>query len=329
MTTETLSISIKSGTYRGSDYVSNVDDTQYVTLTDGGDITSVKIAGFGTRSPSEAGEGPGGDDEFHTDLSSFDDDYEMTVNSFDEGDTFFFTKAVSWSNVGNFYTINYIGSDSDSHDMSIDAESGNGTGVATVVITCFAEGMNISTPEGPVAVEMLSVGDQVLCGDHQFRPIRWTSARHINKVELARHPEYRPVRIRKGAFGQNKPNADLVVSPQHRILIDDWRAELMFGQPVVLVAAVHMIDDKNILRDYTSDCVSYYHFMFDEHQTVWSNGMRTESFYPGMTAIEGVQSAARNELLSLFPDLALNTDLYGQTCHHALKAHEAHAMFGG
>jgi len=329
MATDTLSIPLSDERFKGSDYVANPNDTQYVTLTDGGDLNSVKFAGWGKDTPTESGEGPGGDDEFHIDLSGFNDDFLASVASMDSGDTFYVTKALSWNNVGNVYTIDYLGSDGVPQTMSIDVESTNHTGTAHIEITCFAKGMKIETADGLMDVQALSIGDQVLCGDGQYRPIRWTSARHINDAELAQHPEYRPVRIRKGALGDNKPNADLIVSPQHRILIDDWRAELMFGQPKVLVAAIHMIDDNTIIRDYSTSRVSYYHFMFEDHQTVWSNGLQSESFYPGATAIAGIDSAARHELLSLFPDLAASPEHFGQTRHPALKAHEALALFGG
>ena len=43
-----------------------------------------------------------------------------------------------------------------------------------------------------------------------------------------------PVLIPAGALGNTR---DLLVSQQHRMLVTGWRAELMFGEPEVLVAA--------------------------------------------------------------------------------------------
>ncbi len=329
MATETITIPLTNGNIEGTDYfVGDEDDTQYVTLTDGGALTNVHIAKFGKDTPTETGEGDGGDDEFYLDLSGFNDDFNITVMSLDPGDTFYISGALSWSNVGNVYTISYIGSDSSVHTLVIDVESTNGTGVAGIVITCFAAGMEIETEAGIVAVEHLGIGDNVRCGDGRFRPIRWISKRHVSAREMARNPEFRPVRIRKNALGENIPNADLVVSPQHRIMIDDWRAELMFGEVEVLVSAVHLLNDNDIVRDYDADDVTYYHFMFDEHQTVWSNGVQSESFFPGETAIKGIDEDARVELYQLFPELAEDPRLYGSTCLPDLKAYEAHAMLG-
>lgn len=53
-----------------------------------------------------------------------------------------------------------------------------------------------------------------------------------------------PVRDR-GAGGSNRP---LLVSPQHRMLCDDWRAQMLFGETEVLVAAKHLVNDRTIRR---------------------------------------------------------------------------------
>ncbi len=328
MSTETITIPLTNGNLNGSDFVYNEDDTQYVTLTDGGNISFVQLGHFGKGTPTQIGEGPGGNDEFHIDLSNFDDDFTLTSNSLDSGDTFFVSGGLSWSQTGNVYTIRYIGSDDKEHDFDIDVESTNNTGIAKITIACFAQGMMIETDNGRVPVESLEIGDMVLCGDAEYHPLRWVSQRHIGQPEMAANGDFRPIRICRNALGNNMPDADLVVSPQHRVLLSDWRAELMFGAAEVLVAAAHLVNDRDIVRDHSCDHVTYCHFMFDDHQTVWSNGIETESFYPGATALRGVEPAARNELFALFPDLATAPETYGATCQPALKAHEAMAMLG-
>ncbi len=329
MSTETLTISLTEGHVKGTDYITGeANDTQYVTLEDGGDLSYVKIEKFGHGTPTETGEGAGGDDEFNLDLSKFNDDFDMDVMSLDAGDTFFVSGALSWSNVENTYSVDYIGSDGKAHQFTIDLESTNGTGVASIVLTCFVRGTLIVAEFGKVPVETLKPGDRVLCGDGSLRPIRWLAQRHVPDFELTAHPEFRPVRIRKGALADNSPTSDLCVSPQHRILVKDWRAELLFGEPEVLVPAIHLCDDKTITRDHHATEVTYYHFMFDAHQTVWSNGLETESFYPGDTALAGVEAGAKAELFTLFPELENAPATYGETYRPTLKAHEALFMVG-
>lgn len=75
----------------------------------------------------------------------------------------------------------------------------------------------IDTPDGPRAVETLCVGDLVNTVDHGPQAIRW--------VRSGDHPlggatvEDKPVLIKAGALGAGRPAQDLILSPQHRILV--------------------------------------------------------------------------------------------------------------
>lgn len=52
--------------------------------------------------------------------------------------------------------------------------------------------------------------------------------------------------------------------PQHRVLVRDIRAQLMFGEEEVLVAAKDLINDVTIYRREGGD-VEYFHILFDHH----------------------------------------------------------------
>ncbi|MFQ5438168.1 MAG: Hint domain-containing protein, partial [Paracoccaceae bacterium] len=325
MASEKIKISLKDGKLKGSDHSTNVNDDQIVTLKDGGALSNVQIDKFGTGTPTTPDAGPGGDDEFHLDLSKFDDDFSISVKNMDDQDAFFVDGAQSWSKSGTVYSFDAKGSDGKHHTVKIDVHSKNGSGDAGMHITCFAAGTLIETGTGCIPIETVAADDPVLCGDGRIRPVRWISRRKVSAAELRLHPEFRPVRIRRSALGENIPREDLVVSPQHRILIRDWRAEMMFAVPEVLVAAIHLVNDRDILRESDKIEVIYYHLMFDEHQIVWSNGLESESFHPGPEAIAGIDDAARHELLALFPELDNNPGAFGPTWCRALKAHETMA----
>jgi len=49
-----------------------------------------------------------------------------------------------------------------------------------------------------------------------------------------------PVRLRPGVL--TGLERDLVVSPQHRVMFNGYRAELLFGEREVLVPARHLVD---------------------------------------------------------------------------------------
>lgn len=171
-------------------------------------------------------------------------------------------------------------------------------------VFCFVAGTMIETRNGLVAVEHLKAGDEVLTRDHGFQPIRWIGSVKLSGAALARQPKLRPIRIQAGALGENTPSSDLLVSPQHRILVRSKIAVRVFGALEVLVPAKQLLQLDGI--DYAEDLaqVEYFHFLFDRHEVVMSNGAATESLFTGPQALKAVGKAAREEILALFPQFA-------------------------
>ncbi|WP_220443728.1 Hint domain-containing protein [Paracoccus luteus] len=169
-------------------------------------------------------------------------------------------------------------------------------------VPCFAAGTLIRTDRGEVAAEDLAPGDLVLTADNGLQPVRWVGARRLDATVLAQHPNLRPIRLRKGALGDGLPCADLVVSPQHRVLVRSAIAQRMFGAPEVLVAAKQLLQIDGIDIDDAAE-VTYVHFLCDRHEVVFSNGAPTESLYTGAEALKAVGATARDEIFAIFPDL--------------------------
>lgn len=171
------------------------------------------------------------------------------------------------------------------------------------ICICFTAGTLIATDRGEVPVEMLVPGDLVRTRDAGLQPVRWIGRRELSAGELERAPSLRPIRIRAGALGAGTPSADLVVSPQHRVLVRSKIAVRMFGAEEVLVAAKQLLqlDGIDIAEDMAD--VTYVHFLCDDHQVVFSNGAETESLYTGPEALKAVGPAALAEIFVLFPEL--------------------------
>lgn len=173
----------------------------------------------------------------------------------------------------------------------------------TTNVVCFGADALIETERGPVAAGDLAVGDMVRTRDAGMQPIRWIGRNRLSSDMLVASPRLRPIRIGAGAMGDNVPSADLIVSPQHRVLVRSRIAQKMFGAAEVLVAAKQLcqLDGIDIADDL--DEVTYVHFMFDDHQIVLSNGAETESLHTGAEALKAVGPAARDEIFALFPEL--------------------------
>lgn len=158
---------------------------------------------------------------------------------------------------------------------------------------CLTPGTLILTPTGQRLIEDLAVGDLVMTRDHGAQPLRW-----IGQCEVAGKGPFAPIRFAPGAMGNRRA---LLVSPQHRMLVEGWKAELYFGESEILVAACHLVNDTTI-RPAPVDCVTYMHLLFDSHQVIWAEGAATESLLPG-TVIRNAHPDLIAEVTALFPGL--------------------------
>jgi hypothetical protein len=170
-------------------------------------------------------------------------------------------------------------------------------------VVSFASGTQIATINGLVAVEDLQVDDLVLTMDNGYLPVAWIGGRHLSRHHLALMPQLRPIGIRAGVMGDNLPETDLLVSPQHRMLVRSRLVRRMFHDGEVLVAAKHLVGLPGIEIALDQEEVRYWHFMFDGHQVVFANGAPTESLFAGKESLKSLQPGQRAELRAIFPEL--------------------------
>lgn len=192
------------------------------------------------------------------------------------------------------------------------------------MIPCFTPGTRIVTRRGEVAVETLVAGDEVLTLDGGFRPLVWTGKRDLSAADLLAQPALRPIRIAAGSLGNGLPVRDMLVSPQHRMLMAGHRAEMLFGDAEVLVAAKHLVGMAGV-EPVLRRGVTYVHIMFDRHEIVCADGAWSESFQPSRRMVGGMGAAQAAEILALFPELAAK-DIAFRSARLSLKAHEARVL---
>ncbi|MEY4871940.1 MAG: hypothetical protein RLZZ563_1270 [Pseudomonadota bacterium] len=188
------------------------------------------------------------------------------------------------------------------------------------MVPCFVAGTRIATPTGEVAVEALQPGDLVLTRDDGPQPLRWVGRRVVPA-----EGRMAPIAIAAGALGAH---GALRVSPEHRVMLRHGMAEMLFGEPEVLVPAKMLVNDGTI-RPCPGGTVEYLHLMFDRHQVIWSEGLETESFFPASQSLGGLERDALAELCAIFPELDPETgDGYGPVARRVLKAFEVQVMMG-
>ncbi len=160
-------------------------------------------------------------------------------------------------------------------------------------VVCFARGTLIDAPGGPRAVETLARSDLVNTLDRGAQPIRW-----IGSCRVAADGANAPIRIRAGALGNVR---DLLVSPNHRMLVRGPMAELHYGHSEVLVAAKHLVDGTSVTLAPMAE-VEYFHFICPKHEIVFAEACPAESMFLGREALNTVGDEAQAEILDLFPE---------------------------
>lgn len=192
----------------------------------------------------------------------------------------------------------------DQIEFSLTLNGGASVDITDVYFTtCFTSGALILGPDGEIAIDEIKVGDLVTTKDAGPQPVVWIGRRHYTGAELAAHPQLRPIRIRAGSLGENIPESDLVVSPQHRVLVRSKIARRMFGKSEVLIAAKHLLTADGIDVDDCPDGITYLHLLLDEHHVLFSNGAETESLYLGTQALNSLTKEGREEIFTIFPEL--------------------------
>ncbi|UWQ29764.1 Hint domain-containing protein [Leisingera sp. M523] len=205
--------------------------------------------------------------------------------------------------------------------------SGSNTGTSQYdsFVPCFVTGTAICTDQGLRPVDRLRPGDRVLTRDNGFQPVLWVGIRQVGPDWMQACPHLQPVRVAADAFGPGQPAQDLWISPQHRLLLKGAACQMLFEEPEVLSAAAHLQAHPGVTRQPVAR-TTYVHLLFERHQAVFSNGLWTESFQPGSQLLDGGGAAARQEILELFPGLALDDGSSYPAARRVLKQKESRLL---
>jgi hypothetical protein len=139
-------------------------------------------------------------------------------------------------------------------------------GIDTIAI-CFMAGAMIRTPDGEAAVETLKRGDLVLTAEGAAKPVAWLGRQTISAL-FADPVRNWPVRVRAGAMGENVPSRDLLLSPDHALLVGG-----------VLFHAGALVNGTSILREtHVPPTWVYYHVELEDHSLILAENTPAETF---------------------------------------------------
>jgi Ca2+-binding RTX toxin-like protein len=175
---------------------------------------------------------------------------------------------------GNDYNSTYASAEGSGTALNFryirDSEGNLLTPTPGEVTVCFAQGTDILTAHGEVRVEDLRAGDMVATlglGGAPVAPVLWVGRR---RIVLAGNPAadlLAPIRIRAGALGDHAPHRDLLVSPDHCLLLDG-----------ALVPARLLVNGTSIVAESDTAEVTYFHVELASHDVLLANGAAAESW---------------------------------------------------
>jgi Hint domain len=270
----------------------------------GSDLRFDSTVGTGTLHPtitfdSSATGGLGTLDLTHTTLGSF----HATVDQFVFGDAIDVLHADHLTLTGGT-TLNVFNAANASLGSITLGESHaganffvNDSGAITTDQPCYAAGTRILTATGERMVESLMKGDIVLTlagGELSAQPVKWIGQRRIDLTAHPRPETAVPICIRRGAFAENIPHRDLLLSPDHAVFVD--------GK---LICARQLINGSTIRQETGRASVEYFHVELDVHAILLAEGLPAESYLN--TGNRGF-FANSGEPLVLHPDLTDESD---------------------
>jgi hypothetical protein len=165
---------------------------------------------------------------------------------------------------GNALQTFYFASGTDIASVKLNAVDVAGKDTLTI---CFMPGTLIRTPEGEAPIETLQRGVLVLTAEGDARPIVWVGRQTI--VSRFADPVHSwPIRVAASALAENVPSRDLLVSPDHALLVDG-----------ILAHAGALINGTSIRREQRVPAqFVYYHVELEDHSLILAENVPAETF---------------------------------------------------
>ncbi len=152
-------------------------------------------------------------------------------------------------------------------------------------------------------------------------------ATHSTHLWPGADEKYKPIAIKAGALGRGLPFVELVVSPQHHVLIRNELCQEMFGHAEVLAPAKGLTEMVGVRWMRGKKEATYFHLLLAKHALLRANGAQSESFYPGPTGVAMLSAAQRETLFDVLPALRSDPDNgYGPTVRAKITRRQAEKL---
>lgn len=166
------------------------------------------------------------------------------------------------------------------------------------------QGTQVRTPCGPRRIEHVRAGDLIVTRTKGLQPVRMVWRRELRDVDLRGRPEAAPVRLKTRAIGPMMPQQDLVLAPEHPVLVPGYRLDGLAGSIGGLMEAGELAGTSDAAYvDRSLEEAPLFHLVFDSHQIFMANGLPVGSVDLTADVLERLEPSLRDEVLEIFPRL--------------------------
>jgi hypothetical protein len=190
-------------------------------------------------------------------------------------------------------------------------------------MVCFTPGTMIATDKGPERIEDLREGCRVQTKDNGCQDVLWIGQQRISGARLHALPHLAPIRLRAGALDNGVPDAGLLVSPDHRLVLRAPRARALFNADEVLVAARDLVNDHTVRVERGHRDITYIHLLLPAHEIIFANAVEAESFHPASADLAVLDDDQLSKIEASCPGTIADPPLYGNEARRILGPSEA------
>ncbi|WP_435660780.1 Hint domain-containing protein [Leisingera caerulea] len=165
----------------------------------------------------------------------------------------------------------------------------------------FSRGSLVETASGPVAVEDLLPGDEILTSGGGSQPLVWIGRTSLLPARSGtRGRSHRLTSFMADSLGLQKPASSLVAGPAARLLRTPPHLQGS-GKGPLLTPAAEFQDGMSIFETAPPTPVDMYHLCLPRHAVINAGGLEFESYHPGPDALKLASYAIKTLFLNMFP----------------------------
>lgn len=173
------------------------------------------------------------------------------------------------------------------------------------------EGTQVRTPCGPRRIENVRPGDLIVTRTNGLQAVRMVWRRSLSQDRMRANPERAPVRLKPRAVGPMMPQQDLVLAPEHPILIPGYRLSGVADTAGGLMAAGALAGTSDAAYvDRSMERARLFTLVFDTPQVFVANGLPVASVELSVEVMERLDDDLRQLVLQKFPQLGREPAAY-------------------